>query len=79
MKLRMLYFASLREKTGIEHETIETNASSLADVYEQLNEKHRFALPFSAMRCAMNGEFVSWQQAPKENAEVAFIPPVSGG
>ena len=61
-RLRVLYFASLRDAAGVESEM-----------------KHGFALPVDRLRVAVNGAFAHWDGEADEDAEVAFIPPVSGG
>lgn len=78
-RVRVLYFASLRDAAGIGESEVETAAPDLRGLYAQLRERH--ALPFEPeqLRVAMDGEFVRWTDAPREGAEIAFIPPVSGG
>lgn len=74
----VLYFASLRDAAGVEREIVEHNGD-LRALYLALRDRHDFALPVERLRVAMNGAFARWDERPCENAEVAFIPPVSGG
>jgi sulfur-carrier protein len=74
----VLYFASLRDAVGIESEAIE-HAGDLRALYLVLQARHGFVLPAERLRVAMNGAFARWDDVPGEGAEVAFIPPVSGG
>lgn len=76
--LRVLYFASLRDAAGVESETVDHDGD-LRALYVALHAKHGFALPADRLRVAANGAFVSWDDIADEGAEVAFIPPVSGG
>jgi sulfur-carrier protein len=76
--IRVLYFASLRDAAGIESETID-HEDDLQALYRSLSAKYDFTLPIERLRVAMNGAFVTWHEIPGEGAEVAFIPPVSGG
>ena len=76
--LRVLYFASLRDAAGVDSETID-HAGDLRSLYFALQAKHGFALPVERLRVAANGAFVRWDDMVDESAEVAFIPPVSGG
>jgi sulfur-carrier protein len=76
--LRVLYFASLRDAAGIDLETID-HTGDLRSLYLALQAKHGFALPVERLRVAANGAFVSWDDIADEDAEIAFIPPVSGG
>jgi len=75
----VLYFASLRDAAGMPRESLETDAADLRAVYESLRARHGFALPPERMRVAVDGAFADWSDAPRAGAEIAFIPPVSGG
>jgi molybdopterin synthase sulfur carrier subunit len=74
----VLYFASLRDAAGVEREIVEHDGD-LRALYLRLQAKHGFALPLERLRVAMNGAFARWDDVPAEAAEIAFIPPVSGG
>lgn len=74
----VLYFASLRDAAGVERETIQHDGD-LHALYRTLQARHSFALPVERLRVAMDGAFVRWDAIPRDGAEVAFIPPVSGG
>lgn len=76
--ITVLYFASLRDAAGINSETIDHD-SDLRALYVALQAKHGFVLPLERLRVAMNGAFARWDDVPGAGAEVAFIPPVSGG
>ncbi|MBS0457947.1 MAG: MoaD/ThiS family protein [Proteobacteria bacterium] len=79
MRVRLLYFASLRDQAQRESECVEVQAGSLQQLYEAAQERHGFALPRARLRVARNGAFAHWQEMAAEGDEVAFIPPVSGG
>lgn len=74
----VLYFASLRDAAGVERETID-HAGDLYALYLALRAKHGFPLPVERLRVAMDGAFARWDDVPGDGAEIAFIPPVSGG
>lgn len=76
--LCVLYFASLRDAAGVDSETIDHDGD-LRSLYLALQTKYGFALPVGRLRVAMNGAFAQWDDGVDEGAEVAFIPPVSGG
>jgi len=78
VSITVLYFASLRDAAGCDSEILPRPAS-LPALYEQLRARHRFALPAERLRVALDGAFVPWDSDVREGAEVAFIPPVSGG
>jgi len=77
--ITVLYFASLRDAAGMEQETCETHAQTLADLYTQTAARHEFTLPQSRVRVAVDGTFAHWDAPVREGSSVAFIPPVSGG
>ncbi|WP_240099769.1 molybdopterin converting factor subunit 1 [Thermomonas flagellata] len=79
MNLRVLYFASLRDAAGTEAEDVQTHAADLAALHDELQARHRWALPRARLRVAVDGRFAGWHEAPREGCTVAFIPPVSGG
>jgi sulfur-carrier protein len=74
----VLYFASLRDAVGSDSEIIDHD-DDLRALYLKLQAKYAFALPLERLRVAMNGAFAQWSDVPREGAEIAFIPPVSGG
>ena len=78
MSVTVLYFASLRDAAGADAETLPTPASPGA-LYDALRERHGFALARAQMRVAVDGEFAAWDAPVRDGAEIAFIPPVSGG
>ena len=78
-KVTLLYFASLRDAAGASSETVDTRAPDLAALYADARARHGFALPVERLRVAVDGAFAGWSDAVRDGAEVAFIPPVSGG
>jgi molybdopterin synthase sulfur carrier subunit len=78
MSITVLYFASLREAAGIDSEQLPTPAS-LAQHYDELRLRHGFGLAREKLRVAVDGAFADWRSPVRDGAEVAFIPPVSGG
>lgn len=78
-KVTVLYFASLRDATGVASEQTESDASDLRSLYAELQARHGFSWSTDALRVAAQGELAHWDDALVEGSEVAFIPPVSGG
>jgi molybdopterin synthase sulfur carrier subunit len=78
MSVTVLYFASLREAAGRESEVLPT-PSSLAELYDSLRARHAFAFERGKLRVAIDGAFTDWTSPVRDGAEIAFIPPVSGG
>lgn len=77
--IELRYYAQLREQARTGSERIETSAVSLAALYEQLQARHGFSLPASALKVAVNTRFCEWEQPLSEGDTVVFIPPVNGG
>ena len=75
----VLYFASLRDASGMASEEVQSTAVDLRALYEELQSRHGFVMPMNRLRVAVNGDFASWDDSLIEGSEVAFIPPVSGG
>jgi molybdopterin synthase sulfur carrier subunit len=79
LTINLHYFALLREKAGLEQETLLTDAQTYAELYEEVSKKHGFDLPLGMIQVAVDDEFSSMQTPLKQNAKVVFIPPVAGG
>ena len=78
MTVTVLYFAALRDAAGCASEELATPAD-LATLYAGLRARHGFSFEARALRVAVDGEFRDWGHPLSDGAEVAFIPPVSGG
>ena len=78
MTVTVLYFASLRDAAGVDTEQV-ARPESLAVLYDALRARHGFALGREKLRVAVDGAFARWDAPVADGAEIAFIPPVSGG
>jgi molybdopterin synthase sulfur carrier subunit len=85
MKLELRFFASLREALGIAQESIVVpdSVKTIADLRVHLvdrgNPWSEVLAQSKVLRCALNQVMVDASTPLKENAEVAFFPPVTGG
>jgi len=79
MRVRVLYFASLRDAAGRDEDAFDVAIMSLAEIYDAARERHDFAFPRERLRVARNGAFAGWNDVVADGDEIAFIPPVSGG
>lgn len=79
MRVKLLYFASLRDAAGVSEEELQTQAPDLRALYAQCRERHGFLLPAERLRVAVDGAFAHWDDEVGNNSEIAFIAPVSGG
>ncbi len=77
--VQMHYYAIFREQRGQDKESLSTEAATLLELYEELTKKFGFTLPRTAVKPAVNDEFVQWQRPLKNGDRVTFIPPVAGG
>lgn len=77
--LTIEYYAQLREQAGQGREVVDSDADSLAALYDELKQRHGFRLPTTQLRVAVDAEFSDWKQALTEGSVVVFIPPVAGG
>lgn len=79
LKLKIRYFASLRDGAGKSEEWIESTAKTAAGAYAEIKQKYGFVLDSSELRAAVNGSFAEMDSSLKNGDELVFIPPVSGG
>ena len=77
--VKLKYFAILRDHRGESSETLETEAQTAGQLYEELKAKHNFPLSVNRLKVAINEEFSKMDSEIKENDEIVFIPPVAGG
>lgn len=77
--LELRYYAQLREHAGIGAERLETAATSVGELYDQLRQRYGFALPATALKVAVNTRFCDWEHPLRDGDTVVFIPPVNGG
>lgn len=83
MKVTLRYFASIRETLGIGSEWVDTQATTLGALRDELLARggaHAEALARNkAVRLALNQTMADESDALTEGAEVGFFPPVTGG
>jgi sulfur-carrier protein len=83
--LTILYFAWLRERTGMAKEvlTLPSEIHTVADLVDHLASRGPgYAAAFKnrqMVRCAVNQEFTDPSCLIHPGDEVAFFPPVTGG
>lgn len=78
-RVRVQYFAILREEAGVPEETVETRTATVAELYEELSARHGFTLARDRLKVVVNEEFDEWTRPVREGDVVVFIPPVAGG
>ena len=81
MRLRVRYFASIREFTGLREEQLEVPDGSTAEALKREAQRLHASLRGQEenILVAVNGSFVDPKRVLEAEDEVAFFPPVSGG
>jgi molybdopterin synthase sulfur carrier subunit len=83
MKITVRYFASIREAVGASSEALETGATTLAQLRDELIARSgsggETLARGRAVRMALNQVMRDESAALTEGCEVAFFPPVTGG
>ena len=83
MKVSVKYFASIRESIGTGGEPLETKATTLGTLRDELIARggaHAQSLARGrSVRVALNQVMSEETAALSEGCEVAFFPPVTGG
>ena len=80
MRVKVRYFASLREQAGKSQEDIEIeNGKNLKDIYQELSLRYGFTLLPQEIKYSVNNDYVDQIIQLNENDVVVFIPPVAGG
>tara|TARA_Y100000739_G_scaffold157553_1_gene136132 strand:+ start:227 stop:478 length:252 start_codon:yes stop_codon:yes gene_type:complete len=79
IKIQVIYFAILRELTGLDKETFSMKQGNKpGDVLTSINERHEINLGIN-FKIAVNDEFSDWDIELNEGDRLVFIPPVTGG
>jgi molybdopterin converting factor subunit 1 len=81
IKVSVIYFAQIRELTGIrEEEVIIQNESTLINLISKIEENHPSLLKVKEnIQFAVNCNLVRKNLSLKEGDQIAVFPPVSGG
>ena len=81
MRVRLLYFASVRERAGTRLDELDlADDASLSDALAAAQTlRPRLLEVAAALRFARNGSFCGVDEPLSEGDELAIIPPVSGG
>jgi len=78
-KVTVQYCASLREAAGASSEKIETDRTTLGELFEELRSKHKLSHTRAQVKMAVNNEFATPQTPIADGDHILFMPPFSGG
>lgn len=81
MRVKVRFFAILRERSGIEETTAELpEGATVAELWSVVRARFpELAAARLRLLYAVNREYVREDHVLREGDEVVFIPPVSGG
>jgi molybdopterin synthase sulfur carrier subunit len=79
MRINVLYFARLKQDTGLAEESVEMEGSTVRELYTQCQSLHGLSHRFEDIRAATNDAFCDGDTLLKNGDTVAFMPPMSGG
>ena len=81
MKVRVKFFAILRERAGASEVSKEiADGSTVTDLWRQLQKDYpKLDVPGIRLLYAVNQNYVAVDHPLADRDEVVFIPPVSGG
>ena len=78
-RVRVRYFAVLREERGRALDELDTSAQNASELYDSLRADYGFRLPTHLVGVAVNGRLVAMDTVLNDGDEVVFLPPVAGG
>ncbi|MCY4446747.1 MAG: MoaD/ThiS family protein [Rhodobacteraceae bacterium] len=81
--VRVLYFSWIRERVGVNHEVIDTNAQTVRKLVEELKQRdERYSFAFSdlsSVRVAIDQNMGDFESDITQAKEIALFPPMTGG
>jgi len=81
VKIRLLFFAVLRDITGRSEDVLELpDGTRAGDVWQRLRDEHAALRDYTQPpMIAINESYAGAGQPLRDGDELAFIPPVAGG
>lgn len=82
MKIKVLFFAALRERARTSEIELDVEGNSVTDALQALEQRFPDLTPWlqaGRVHIAVNDEYVKSDTPLRENDTLALIPPVSGG
>ena len=80
MKIKVTYYGQFKDITGVSEEEIETkDGVTVVELREQVREKYPRIASKREVLVAINNTFTPLETVIRQDDNVAFFPPVSGG
>jgi len=79
VRITVRYFAVLRDRRGLDSETLEAEAKTAGELASLIIKERSLGLPSALVRPAVNGVFVPDSHPLQDGDILALIPPVAGG
>lgn len=80
MKVRVLFFASIRERAGRREVTVSLPEGTVLDqLVRMIGNEIAPMTEGERMMLSINGKYASGEEVLRDGDEVALLPPVSGG
>lgn len=73
------YFALFREHAGCDTETVTTTATTAAELFAELGDRHGSLEPASHCKVAINDAMTGWDAELGDGDTILLFPPVAGG
>lgn len=77
--IKVRYFAIFREHAGVSEETLNLDAATAMEVFEQTQKRHGSNEPVGHCKVAINDVMADWSSAISDGDTVLLFPPVAGG
>ena len=79
MTVTVRYYARLKEEAGLSQESFESDAETVAELWDEVCLRHPFTLTPQQIKAAQADEFCPWDAPLVPGALLVFMPPVAGG
>lgn len=79
MRIKVKYFAAIREACGKSEEILDTKSKNTHELYDELSKMYGITIGKDNLKVAINEEYSSFDTELNELDVVALIPPVAGG
>jgi molybdopterin converting factor small subunit len=79
MRFHIQYYAALREAVGLGEETVQSAATTAADLYREIARNHGITFDLSILTVALNDRVVPWTSPVHDGDTLVFLAPFAGG